>query len=433
MTAGTTGPTRRDAGRSSTPGNGARRARSTRRRPTAPWCRSRRTTTSASPTTPRSSPPRTTPSTAGARARARRGSSWARARCTTSSKRELADWKGTEARGALHHRLRRQPRRAHHVRRSRHAGVLRRAQPRVDHRRSPPRAARRSRSTATSTPPTSTSCCASNTRARAIVVSETTFSMDGDVAPVDKLRRRVRAPRRAARARRGPQRARPAARGAATTSTVLRVGTLSKTLGALGGFVAGPRRLHRPAGEPRPRRTSSPPRRVPPTPPPRSPRCASLRSPEGDALRARLRANVDRLRPGHPSPVVPVRVRPRDARARSRGRAARRAGSSSPRSGHRRCRRARRGCGSRSRPTTPSTRSMRSPRRSPSCSRVNAATAAHARVRGRHRDRGGQDLVDRGGGTRAPCRRGARRRPQAGAVGRSRRRHRRRPARRRHR
>src|SRR6185295_1745816 len=30
-----------------------------------------------------------------------------------------------------------------------------------------------------------------------------------------------------------------------------------------------------------------------------------VRSPEGDALKARLRANVDRLRPGHPSPVVP--------------------------------------------------------------------------------------------------------------------------------
>jgi 8-amino-7-oxononanoate synthase len=32
---------------------------------------------------------------------------------------------------------------------------------------------------------------------------------------------------------------------------------------------------------------------------------AVLRSPEGDALRARLRANIDRLRPSHPSPIVP--------------------------------------------------------------------------------------------------------------------------------
>ena len=31
-----------------------------------------------------------------------------------------------------------------------------------------------------------------------------------------------------------------------------------------------------------------------------------VRSPEGDDLRDRLRANVERLRPGHPSPIVPV-------------------------------------------------------------------------------------------------------------------------------
>jgi 7-keto-8-aminopelargonate synthetase-like enzyme len=30
-----------------------------------------------------------------------------------------------------------------------------------------------------------------------------------------------------------------------------------------------------------------------------------IRSPEGDALRARLRANIDRVRAGHPSPIVP--------------------------------------------------------------------------------------------------------------------------------
>ena len=49
----------------------------------------------------------------------------------------------------------------------------------------------------------------------------------------------------------------------------------------------------------------------------------SLRSPEGDALRARLRANVDELRPGHPSPIVPVRVRRRGAGPRRGRRAAR--------------------------------------------------------------------------------------------------------------
>ena len=46
-----------------------------------------------------------------------------------------------------------------------------------------------------------------------------------------------------------------------------------------------------------------------------------LRSPEGDELRARLRANVDRLRPGHPSPVVPYVCGSEAPRARSRRRA----------------------------------------------------------------------------------------------------------------
>jgi 7-keto-8-aminopelargonate synthetase-like enzyme len=31
-----------------------------------------------------------------------------------------------------------------------------------------------------------------------------------------------------------------------------------------------------------------------------------VRSPEGDALRARLRAHVERVAPGHPSPIVPI-------------------------------------------------------------------------------------------------------------------------------
>jgi len=142
-----------------------------------------------------------------------------------------------------------------------------------------------------------------NTLPRAIVVSETTFSMDGDVAPVDKLLD-VCAHHGAllvldeAHAVLGPEFEVP------DDVTVLRVGTLSKTLGALGGFVAGPRRytdllvnrarayIFTTASSPADAAAALAAVRV-------------LRSPEGDALRARLRANVDRLRPGHPSPVVP--------------------------------------------------------------------------------------------------------------------------------
>jgi 7-keto-8-aminopelargonate synthetase-like enzyme len=85
---------------------------------------------------------------------------------------------------------------------------------------------------------------------------------------------------------------------------VVRVGTLSKTLGSLGGFVAGPARyveLIENQARPYIFTTAS-------TPADAAAALAALRvlrSPEGDALVARLRAHVERVRPGHPSPIVP--------------------------------------------------------------------------------------------------------------------------------
>jgi len=156
-----------------------------------------------------------------------------------------------------------------------------------------------------------------NTRPRAIVVSETTFSMDGDAAPVDKLLDVC--------AHHGALLVLDEAHGVLGPEfeiphdvTVLRVGTLSKTLGALGGFVAGPRRytdllvnrarayIFTTASSPADAAAALAAVRV-------------LRSADGDALRARLQANVDRLRPGHPSPIVPYvcgsEARARDAAA----------------------------------------------------------------------------------------------------------------------
>jgi 7-keto-8-aminopelargonate synthetase-like enzyme len=87
----------------------------------------------------------------------------------------------------------------------------------------------------------------------------------------------------------------------------LRVGTLSKALGALGGYVAGPARLIdllRNRARSFIFTTATPPAVA----------AAALRalgvarSAEGDALRSRLRAHVDLLRPGHPSPIMPVVV-----------------------------------------------------------------------------------------------------------------------------
>ncbi len=141
---------------------------------------------------------------------------------------------------------------------------------------------------------------------RALVVTDTVFSMDGDVADVDALVE-LCAQERAllvfdeAHAVLGPHP--PLDRGG--NADVLRVGTLSKTLGALGGFVAGPARyveLVENLARPYIFTTAS-------TPADSAAALAALRilqSGEGDALVARLRRLVHRVRPDHPSPIIPI-------------------------------------------------------------------------------------------------------------------------------
>jgi 8-amino-7-oxononanoate synthase len=140
---------------------------------------------------------------------------------------------------------------------------------------------------------------------RALVVSDTVFSMDGDVAPVQELSELC-------------------ARSAALLvlddahlvfdaaepdpdATCLRVGTLSKTLGSLGGYVAGPARwvellvnrarsfIYTTALSPADTAAAGAAVEV-------------CRSSEGIALRQTLRDLVDVIRPGHPSPIVPFLV-----------------------------------------------------------------------------------------------------------------------------
>jgi 8-amino-7-oxononanoate synthase len=149
------------------------------------------------------------------------------------------------------------------------------------------------------------SLLASRTRP-ALVVSDAVFSMDGDMAPVTELceccRRHgavlvldeahgVVGPEISARDRRGVE--------------LLRVGTLSKTLGSLGGFVAGTRQaVDLLVNEARPYIFTTA----------ASPADAAaalaalgvLRSEEGASLVRRLRAHMARLSVSARTPIVPV-------------------------------------------------------------------------------------------------------------------------------
>lgn len=142
------------------------------------------------------------------------------------------------------------------------------------------------------------------TPGRKIVVSESVFSMDGDTAPLSALAELCSEHGALlvldeAHAALGPK-LRPT-----RDLQVLHVGTLSKTLGALGGYVAGSSRLielliNR-------ARTFIFTTGLSPADAAAALAAARIcQSQEGHQLRARLRSLIDRLRPGHPSPIVPI-------------------------------------------------------------------------------------------------------------------------------
>lgn len=140
----------------------------------------------------------------------------------------------------------------------------------------------------------------------AAVVTDTVFSMDGDAAPLVDL---VALCRRfgallvldEAHAVLGPHPGPEVTEGL----EVVRVGTLSKTLGALGGFVAGSRQVAEllvNLARPYIFTTAL-------TPADAAAALAAVgvvRSDEGSVLLARLAAHVERVAPGHRSPIVPV-------------------------------------------------------------------------------------------------------------------------------
>ena len=134
----------------------------------------------------------------------------------------------------------------------------------------------------------------------ALVITDAVFSMDGDLAPLDALDEVCASPDALlvvdeAHAVLGP----PTPAGAVV------VGTLSKAFGSVGGFVAADRAvidlcvntarsfIFTTAGAPADTAAALAAVRI-------------VASAEGDALRSRLRDNIDVVRRGHPSPVVPV-------------------------------------------------------------------------------------------------------------------------------
>jgi 8-amino-7-oxononanoate synthase len=142
------------------------------------------------------------------------------------------------------------------------------------------------------------------TGGRKIIVTDSVFSMDGDIAPIEELTR-LCARHDAllvldeAHAVLEPQ------MPTSMSAEVLRVGTLSKTLGSLGGWVAGSSALI----ELLMNRARSFIYTTALSPADTAAALAALRivrSSEGEQLRQRLRIAIDRIRCCHPSPIVPI-------------------------------------------------------------------------------------------------------------------------------
>jgi 8-amino-7-oxononanoate synthase len=146
-----------------------------------------------------------------------------------------------------------------------------------------------------------------STEGRALVVSDTVFSMDGDTAPVAQLSEMC--------ARHGALLVLDDAHLVLPVeqpdpdAEVIRIGTLSKMLGSMGGYIAGRRRwidllINRARSfifttglAPSCAVAASEALRI-------------CRSEEGLLLQKRLREHVDTLRPDSPSPIVPVMIGP---------------------------------------------------------------------------------------------------------------------------
>jgi 8-amino-7-oxononanoate synthase len=151
---------------------------------------------------------------------------------------------------------------------------------------------------------------------RAIVVTDLVFSMDGDRAPIDDLaelcsRQGALLVVDEAHAVLGPE---PDLGGV----DAVRVGTLSKFIGSMGGFAA----TTAPLADLLVNRARPYIFTTAVSPPVAGAALAALgvlQSPEGDVLKARLQSHVERVKPGHRSPIIPVVLGPESAAIEASG------------------------------------------------------------------------------------------------------------------
>ena len=140
---------------------------------------------------------------------------------------------------------------------------------------------------------------------RCIVVTDVVFSMDGDTADVPALIDLCRRHNALLLLDEAHSVLEELPVSDPDGPPVVQVGTLSKTLGALGGFVAAPRAIV----DLLVNRARTYIFTTAPSPADSAAALAAigvLQSTEGDALRSRLRDHVERIRPGHRSPIIPI-------------------------------------------------------------------------------------------------------------------------------
>jgi len=140
---------------------------------------------------------------------------------------------------------------------------------------------------------------------RCIVVTDVAFSMDGDIAAVPELIELCARHDALLILDEAHSVLQEIPDTAASRNRVLQVGTLSKTLGAVGGFVAGPQAMI----DLLINRARSYIFTTAISPGDAADALAAVGivgSDEGRGLQQRLRSHVERIQPGHPTPIIPV-------------------------------------------------------------------------------------------------------------------------------